>query len=38
MSNNPIEKQPSCKKICSFQEGYCEKDVDGGQEMAVMIG
>jgi len=31
------QKQPSCKKVCSPQEGHCEKrsEIQGGtQEMA----
>ena len=37
--SNP--KQPSCKKVCGPQKGYCEKRCEiqaGGQEMAVMVG
>jgi len=32
---------PAVKKVCSPQEGHCEKRCEikgGGQEMAVMVG
>ena len=38
--NNLIQKQPSSKKLCSPQEGHCEKRSEiqgGGQEMAVIV-
>jgi len=38
---NLIEKQPSCKKMCSPQENHCEERCEiqgGGQEMVVMVG
>jgi len=34
------EIQPSCKKVCGLEEGYCEKRCEiqgGGQEMTVMV-
>jgi len=39
VKSNP--KQPSCKKMCSPQEGYSAKKCeiqDGSQEVAVMVG
>jgi len=36
-----IPKQPSCKKVCSPQEGHWEErcEIQGGdQEMALMVG
>jgi len=37
----PAESKPSCKKVCSREEGHCEKrcEIQGGsQEMVVMVG
>ena len=39
VKSNP--KQPSHKKVCSFQESYDEEGCEikgGGKEMAVMVG
>jgi len=36
-----IQNSPAVKKVCSHQEGHCEKRYEiqgGGQEMAVMVG
>jgi len=37
---NEVQNSPAVKKVCDFQEGYCEKNdiQDGCQEMAVMVG
>jgi len=38
---NLFQKQPSCKRVCSPQEGHCEKRYQiqgGGQDMAMIVG